>query len=93
MSLEVEQDRPRTKGRESADAHRTLRQSTYTVLEEGQIESLASRVVEGFLIALIVANVAAIALENDATVWHRDRDFDNIAQFTNLKVRRSQWAN
>jgi predicted nucleic acid-binding protein len=32
-------------------------------------------------------------LENDATVWHRDRDFDNIAQFTNLKVRRSLWAN
>jgi predicted nucleic acid-binding protein len=37
--------------------------------------------------------IAAIALENDATVWHRDRDFDNIAKFTNLKVRRSLWAN
>jgi predicted nucleic acid-binding protein len=37
--------------------------------------------------------IAAIALENNATVWHQDRDFDNIAQFTNLKVRRSQWAN
>jgi predicted nucleic acid-binding protein len=35
--------------------------------------------------------IAAIALENDATIWHRDRDFDNIAQFTNLKVRRSAW--
>lgn len=33
--------------------------------------------------------IAAIALDNGATVWHRDRDFDNIAQFTNLKVRRS----
>jgi predicted nucleic acid-binding protein len=31
--------------------------------------------------------IAAIALENGATIWHRDRDFDNIAQFTNLKVR------
>lgn len=37
--------------------------------------------------------IAAIALENGATIWHRDRDFDNIAQFTNLKVRRSNWAN
>lgn len=37
--------------------------------------------------------IAAIALDNGATVWHRDRDFDNIAQFTNLKVRRSAWAN
>jgi hypothetical protein len=37
--------------------------------------------------------IAAIALENDATLWHRDRDFDNIAQFTNLKVRRSLWTN
>ncbi|MGA3206139.1 MAG: PIN domain nuclease [Bryobacteraceae bacterium] len=37
--------------------------------------------------------IAAIALENGATVWHRDRDFDNIAQFTNLRVRRSLWAN
>jgi predicted nucleic acid-binding protein len=37
--------------------------------------------------------IAAIALENDVTLWHRDRDFDNIAQFTNLKVRRSLWTN
>lgn len=37
--------------------------------------------------------IAAIALENDATIWHRDRDFDNIAQFTNLKVQRSLLAN
>ena len=33
--------------------------------------------------------IAAIALNNEASVWHRDRDFDNIAHFTNLKVRRS----
>jgi predicted nucleic acid-binding protein len=37
--------------------------------------------------------IAAIALDNGVTLWHRDRDFDNIAQFTNLKVRRSQWTN
>jgi predicted nucleic acid-binding protein len=37
--------------------------------------------------------IAAIALDNDATIWHRDRDFDNIAQFTDLRVRRSLRAN
>lgn len=37
--------------------------------------------------------IAAIALDNGVTIWHRDRDFDNIAQFTNLRVRRSLWAN
>jgi predicted nucleic acid-binding protein len=30
--------------------------------------------------------IAAIALDNAATIWHRDRDFDNIARFTNLRV-------
>jgi len=37
--------------------------------------------------------IAAIALDNGVTLWHRDRDFDSIAQFTNLKVHRSEWAN
>ena len=37
--------------------------------------------------------IAAIALHNGAAIWHRNRDFDNIAQFTNLKARRSRWAN
>jgi len=31
--------------------------------------------------------IAAIALENNATLWHRNRDFDTIARFTNLRVR------
>jgi predicted nucleic acid-binding protein len=31
--------------------------------------------------------IAAVALENGAVIWHRDRDFDNIAQFTNLRVK------
>jgi predicted nucleic acid-binding protein len=37
--------------------------------------------------------IAAIALDNGATIWHCDRDFDSIAQFTNLKVHRSGWGN
>jgi predicted nucleic acid-binding protein len=30
--------------------------------------------------------IAAIAIENDVTVWHRDRDFEDIARFTRLKT-------
>jgi predicted nucleic acid-binding protein len=30
--------------------------------------------------------VAAIAIENGTSVWHRDRDYDAIAQFTSLRV-------
>jgi voltage-gated potassium channel len=40
-----------------------LRQWVYAVLEEGQLDSLLSRIIEALLIALIVANVAAVALE------------------------------
>ena len=41
----------------------TFRQAVYAVLEEGQIENAASRIVEGLLVTLIIANVAAVALE------------------------------
>jgi predicted nucleic acid-binding protein len=30
--------------------------------------------------------IAAIAIEHDVPVWHRDRDFTNIARYTRLKV-------
>ena len=30
--------------------------------------------------------IAAIAIENGASVWHRDRDFTAIARYTNLAV-------
>ncbi len=30
--------------------------------------------------------IAAIAIENRVPVWHRDRDFDVIAKFTDLRV-------
>ena len=30
--------------------------------------------------------IAAIAIANSTPVWHDDRDFDNIAQFTELKI-------
>jgi voltage-gated potassium channel len=40
-----------------------LRQRTHALLEEGQIDGFAARLIEGCLVALIVANVAAVALE------------------------------
>ena len=33
--------------------------------------------------------VAAIAIENDGPVWHRDRDYDAIARFTTLRSTRA----
>jgi predicted nucleic acid-binding protein len=30
--------------------------------------------------------IAAIAIENEVMVWHRDRDFDAIARFTRLRT-------
>ena len=32
--------------------------------------------------------IAAVALENNLTLWHKDRDFDVIGQFTDLRVVR-----
>jgi len=31
--------------------------------------------------------IAAIAIENDVPVWHRDRDFESIARYTSLRTR------
>lgn len=33
--------------------------------------------------------IAAIAIQHDVAVWHRDRDFDYIARFTPLKTLRA----
>ena len=30
--------------------------------------------------------ISAIAIENQLSVWHKDRDFDLIAKFTSLKT-------
>jgi predicted nucleic acid-binding protein len=30
--------------------------------------------------------VAAIAIENDTPVWHKDRDYDTIARYTSLRT-------
>ena len=51
----------------------SIRPWMYALLEEGQLESLAGRVIEFFLISLIVANVAAVALETIPSVNVRFR--------------------
>lgn len=59
----------------SAAAPQTLRQSTYAVLEEGQLEGLGSRIVEGALITLIIANVLAVAFETVPSIYQHYRSF------------------
>jgi voltage-gated potassium channel len=46
------------------EADHPFRQWVYALLEEGQLEGLAGRTVEFLLVALIVANVVAVALES-----------------------------
>lgn len=48
-----------------------LRQWTHTLLEEGQLDSFWGRILEGFLTGLIVANVAAVALESLPAIYAR----------------------
>ena len=36
--------------------------------------------------------IAAVAIENEATVWHKDRDFDFISRYTPLRVK-SEYVN
>lgn len=57
--------------RESTAGVGSLRQWAYAVLEEGHLETVLSRVVEAFLIALIIANVAAVALETVPSIYAR----------------------
>ncbi|MGH6876351.1 MAG: cyclic nucleotide-gated ion channel [Rhizomicrobium sp.] len=72
----------------AATATATLRQWAYSVLEEGQLETFASRVVEGFLIALILSNVVAVALETIPSLYQRYRslfhgfEMFSVAAFT-----------
>ncbi len=50
-------------------ARMDLRQWTHVLLEEGHAESFWGRIIEGFLIILIVANVAAVALETIPSIY------------------------
>ena len=32
--------------------------------------------------------IAAIAIDNGVPVWHKDRDFEAVARYTSLRIRR-----
>ncbi|MGD0190111.1 MAG: cyclic nucleotide-gated ion channel [Rhizomicrobium sp.] len=49
----------------------SLRHWAFTILEEGHLESALSRAIEAFLIVLIIANVAAVALETVPSIYAR----------------------
>lgn len=63
--------KPGNMTRDRSTTASAFRQRAYTVLEEGQLEGVASRLVEGLLIALIIANVTAVALETIPSVYAR----------------------
>lgn len=52
-----------------------IRRWVYALLEEGQLEGLAGRIIEFLLVALIVANVIAVALESIPSVGSQFRGF------------------
>ena len=83
-------DRPRA----AQSGPQTLRQAAYAVLEEGQIETTGSRIVEGILVSLILANVAAVALESVPSIangyqrFFRAFELISIAAYTAEYVAR-----
>jgi voltage-gated potassium channel len=61
----------------------SFRQWAYILLEEGQLESTAGRIIEIFLVALIVANVVAVALETIPSIGGRFRSlFTGFEEFS-----------
>ena len=69
MAVESELRDPDGRRTVSPSAPQNLRQSAYAVLEEGQLESPGSRIIEGALITLIIANVVAVALETVPAIY------------------------
>jgi voltage-gated potassium channel len=66
---------PRKAASDKADstANEGFRHSVHTLLEEGSLESLIARLIEGFLVLLIVGNVASVALESIPSINTRFR--------------------
>ena len=61
----------------------SLRQRVYAVLEEGQLDSVASRIVEALLITLIIANVVAVTLETVPSIYGKYHAFfSDFERFT-----------
>jgi len=68
MSREATPDNP-LPARDPDGGAISLRQWAYSVLEEGQLETVLSRAVEALLIGLIIANVTAVALETVPSIY------------------------
>ncbi|HTT85003.1 MAG TPA: cyclic nucleotide-gated ion channel [Rhizomicrobium sp.] len=75
MAVESELRDPDGKRTVSPSAPQNLRQSAYAILEEGQLQSPGSRIIEAALITLIIANVVAVALETVPAIYQPFRGF------------------
>jgi voltage-gated potassium channel len=70
----------------------TFRQATYAVLEEGQIENTASRIIEGLLVTLIIANVAAVALETVQSIATRFDSFFRAFEYFSIAAYTAEYT-
>ena len=64
----------------------TLRRRTYDFLEMGSFGSLAGSIFEGFMIALIIANVTAVALETVDSLWAQYATFFRIFDLVSVII-------
>jgi len=92
MEFEIAGQESGRKRTAPSGARPTLRQSTYAVLEEGQMESFGSRVAEGLLIVLIIANVAAVALETVKYIYLRYHPFFNAFEYFSVAAYTIEYA-
>jgi voltage-gated potassium channel len=63
-----------------------LRQWTHALLEEGQVETLFGHIVETLLIILIVANVAAVAMETIPSIYTPHAELFKIFEELSLAI-------
>ncbi|HEY3638293.1 MAG TPA: cyclic nucleotide-gated ion channel [Rhizomicrobium sp.] len=92
MSVEGDVREPDGRRAVAANAPLTLRQMTYAVLEEGQLEGLGSRIIEGVLITLIIANVAAVAFETVPIIYQHFRGFFHIFELFSIGAYTVEYA-
>lgn len=68
------------------------RQWIHTLLEEGQPDSIPGRLIEAMLIALIVANVTAVALETIPSIYARFASWFSIFEVFSLAAYGIEYA-
>lgn len=90
--MPAEKNSSRTPRPPAAAGSLTVRQWVYSVLEEGQMETFASRIVEGLLVALIVSNVLAVALETVHPLYLRNLRFFNDFEYFSVGAYTLEYA-